>query len=334
MTKRHAVGAFVVLAALASTLPGCAKSTNAWQGRGGSPRIVVTIPALDNFVRNVAGKDASVICLCTDKGGPHHYEYNPQDAMALREADLFFAIGLTLDDKFADPMQVESHNARLRYIKLGERLPEKLKLKGEEHEDGKDEAKHEHAHGHDHEHGEFDPHVWLGIAQAKAMVEMIRDELKSVDAAHADDYDKNATAYLKSLDDLHTYGKNKLKNKKNRKLIAFHESLGYFAKSFDLNIVDAIEVTPGQEPSPNHLAELIKKAKDNHVHVLAVEPQYPKASADVVKKEVKNLKFAIVDPLETVAANEVTEDHKELKNKDWYEKKMRQNLDALAKELP
>jgi len=331
MATQRAGAAFLVLIliALASALPGCAKSTNAWQTHGGSPRIVVTIPALDNFVRNVAGKDVGVICLCTDKG-PHHYEYNPQDAMILREADLFFAIGLTLDDKFADQMQVESHNARLHYVKLGERLPEKLKLKGEEHEDGKDEAKHEH----DHEHGEYDPHVWLGIEQAKAMVETIRGELKRVDAAHAEDYEKNAAAYLASLEKLHAYGKDKLKNKKNRKIIAFHESLGYFAKSFDLNIVDAIEVTPGQEPSPTHLKELVEKARNNEVRVLAVEPQYPKASADVVKKEVKKLNFAIIDPLETAQPKELTDDHKELKNQDWYEKKMRQNLDALAKELP
>jgi zinc transport system substrate-binding protein len=332
MTKRRAAGAVVVLAAtaLASALSGCAKSTNAWQGRGGPPRIVVTIPALDNFVRNVAGKDAGVICLCTQKG-PHHYEYNPPDAMALREADLFFAIGLTLDDKFADPIQVESHNARLHYVKLGERLPEKLRLKSEEHEDEK-EAKHEHEHG--HEHGEYDPHVWLGIEQAKAMVNMIREELKSVDAAHAEDYDKNAAAYLATLDKLHAYGKDKLKNKKNRNIIAFHESLGYFAKSFNLNIVDALEVVPGEPPSPSHMKELVEKAKKHEVRVLAVEPQYLEASADVLIKDAKNLHIVRIDPLETVAKQEVTDDHKELKSKDWYEKKMRQNLDALAKELP
>ncbi len=307
------------------------RSTPAWLGRGGPPHVVVTIPALDNFVRNVGGDHVGVVCLCTNKG-PHHYEYNPQDAMVLRDADLFFAIGLTLDDKFADPMQVESHNARLRYVKLGERLPEKLLRKGEEHED-KEEAKHEHGH----EHGEHDPHVWLGIEQAIALVEMIRDELKAVDtnASHADDYDKNAAAYIKKLKDLHAYGKDKFKDKKDRNLIAFHESLGYFAQSFGLTIVDAIEVAPGHEPPPGHLTKLVEKCKEKNVRIIAVEPQYPKGtSAEVLQKEVKGLEFVVVDPLETVERADLKEDEKELKSKDWYKDKMKQNIDALAKGLP
>jgi ABC-type Zn uptake system ZnuABC Zn-binding protein ZnuA len=327
MAKRLA-GALVVVAVmmLAGALPGCSRSTNVWQGRGGATRVVVTIPALDNFVRNVGGEHVSIICLCTNRG-PHHYEYNPQDAVALRDAELFFANGLRIDDNFADQMQVESHNPRLRYVKLGERLPEKMLLKNEEeHEHGKEEAKRDHDHG--HEHGEHDPHIWLGIAQVKEMVKTIRDELKTVDAAHADDYDKNADAYLKTLDKLAEYGKDKLKDKKNRKLIAFHESLGYFAKSFNLHIVDAIEVAPGQEPSPGHLKKLVEICKKEDVRDIAVEPQYPKGtSAEVLKREVKDIEFVIVDPLETA-------DGKELMDKGWYEKKMKQNLDALAKSLP
>lgn len=324
---RRLAGVCVLLTA--TMLSGCARSTNAWQGRGGPPRVVVTIPALDSFVRNVGGDHVGVICLCTTRG-PHHYEYTPQDAVVLRDADLFLAIGLTLDDTFADPMQTESHNPRLRYVKLGERLPGKLLLKGEEeHDHGKEEVKH------DHQHGEHDPHIWLGIEQAKEMVKIIRDELKAVDAAHADDYDKNADGYLQALDRLTEYGKDKLKGKKDRKLIAFHESLVYFAKSFDLNIVDAIEVAPGQEPSPGHMKELVEKCKKENVRVIAVEPQYPKGtSAEVLQREVPGVEFAVVDPLENAGDKDVKEDQKELKDKGWYERKMKQNLDALAKGLP
>jgi ABC-type Zn uptake system ZnuABC Zn-binding protein ZnuA len=325
MTKRRAAGAFLVLAiiVLAGGLLGCAKSTPVWQNRGGPPRVVVTIPALDSFVRNVGGDHVGIICLCTVKG-PHHYDYNPQDAMVLRDADLFFAIGLGLEDKkFADQIQVESHNPHLRYVKLGERLPKNLLLKGEEdHDHGKNEAKEE------HEHGEYDPHVWLGIDQAIAMVETIRDELKAVDPARAGDYEKNAAAYIEKLRKLHADGQAKLKDKKDRKLIAFHESLGYFAKSFGLDIVGAIERVPGNEPLPGHMAELVQTCKKSHVRIVAIEPQYPKGtSAEVLKQEVKDLELVPVDPLETA-------DDKELKNKDWYEKKMRQNLDELAKKLP
>jgi zinc transport system substrate-binding protein len=324
--RRVAVWGFVVVAA---ALAGCTHSTPLWSKRGGPPRVVVTIPALDNFVRNVGGEHVGIVCLCTTQG-PHHYQHTPQDAILLREADLLFAIGLTLDNKFADPIQVQSHNPHLQYIKLGERLPKKLLRSNEgEHEHGKEED-----HEHDHEHGEYDPHVWLGIPQAIHMVEIIRDELKAIDAKNAADYDKNAAEYIEKLKKLEAYGKEKLKDKKNRNLIAFHESLGYFAKSFDLNIVDVIEVTPGSEAAAAHIVKLAKECQEKNVRVVAVEPQYPKeTSADQLKKQKKDIEVVVVDPLETVEKKELKDDEKELKNPDWFERKMRQNLDNLAESL-
>src|SRR5579871_5904636 len=124
MTRRGMTGGylFVAAVALASGLPGCKRSTTAWQNRGGPPRVVVTIPALDNFVRNVGGDHVGIYCLCTVEG-PHQYQYKPSDAMILKDADLFLAVGLGLE-KFADDVQRASHNPHLRYVQLGERLPE------------------------------------------------------------------------------------------------------------------------------------------------------------------------------------------------------------------
>jgi zinc transport system substrate-binding protein len=337
MMERRVAGAFVVMAALVlASVPGCSRATRHWDTRGGPPRIVVTIPALDNFVRQVGGNHVAIVCLCTTEG-PHQYEDKPEDAILMRDADLFFAIGLTLDDKFADRIQLHSHNPHLQYVKLGERLRDKdkslLRRFEEEHEHGKEE---EHEHGHEHEHGEYDPHVWLGIKQAIALVEIIRDELQKVDPNHKDDYEANAKKFLASLKKLEAYGKDKLKDKKNRKLIAFHESLGYFAESFELKIVDVLEEIPGSEASSGHITQLADKCKKEDVRVIAVEPQYSKeSSAEVLRKNLKDITVIVVDPLETVEdKKDLEEDGKELQSKDWYVDKMRKNLDALAKSLP
>jgi ABC-type Zn uptake system ZnuABC Zn-binding protein ZnuA len=316
-------------------MPGCTSSQPVWNNRGGPPRVVVTIPALDNFVRNVGGEHVGVVCLCTVQG-PHHYQADVKDAMLLREADLFFAIGLRLDDHFADVMQRESHNPNLQYVKLGESPQfEKLLLhREEEHEHGKEE---EHEHG--HEHGEYDPHVWLGIPQAILLVEIIRDKLKKVDPAHEADYDKNAAKYIDKLKGLLAYGKDRLQDKKNRKIIAFHESLAYFAKSFDVDIVDVIEEVPGAEANQAHIAKLAKMCLEKDVRVIAVEPQYRQGSSatslqNAVKEKGKSIAFKEIDPLETADNKDLKEDEKELKSPDWYVKKMRQNLDNLAEALP
>jgi zinc transport system substrate-binding protein len=334
MTRRKAT-AVLFLAALAGAagLGGCSRIVDPWQGLKGSPRIVVTFPPLYSFVRGVAGNRAAVMCLCTNNG-PHHYEASADDALKLQKADIFFANGLGLDDKFADAIQAQSHNPNLHYVKLGDRLPDDLKHKEEDHDKG---DKHEEGKKEDdHHHGDYDPHVWLGIPQAVKMVEFIRDELKKVDADHAKEYDDNAARYIKSLQDTLAYGRKALEGKKNRNLVSFHDSLGYFAEPgcFALNVVDKIELAPGDEVTGVRLARLIKKCKDENVQVIAVEPQYPKStSAEKLRQELARqshkVEMVIVDPLETGAPQEL----RDLGAK-WYDQKMRENVDNLAKSLP
>src|SRR5271166_6586126 len=120
--------AFLFLLAAAVGPPGCAVQDEAWKGAA-SPRVVVTIPPLASFVKGVGGEHVTVHSLCTNQG-PHQYDYSVSDLRYFRRADLFFANGLTLDEAFADRLDKNSGNARLRYVKLGDRLPRDLLLKG------------------------------------------------------------------------------------------------------------------------------------------------------------------------------------------------------------
>jgi ABC-type Zn uptake system ZnuABC Zn-binding protein ZnuA len=293
-----------------------------WDDLPGPPRVVVTIPPLYSFVRAVAGDEAGLICLCKDKG-PHHYAYDVQDAQVLRKADLFFSVGLTLDDHFADKLASGTPNPKLRHVRLGGELPKSLKIP----------LAHPIVHG-DHTHTGFDPHVWLGAEQAVAMVETIRDQLSSADSDGAAGYRKNAERYVQALRKLHADGRKMLAGKKNKRLVTFHESLGYFAKSYGLTVVGAIEPIPGDEATAGRLTELKKICQEQKVAAIIVEPQYPKTtSAEALRKGLSSegltLDMIEIDPLETTDPAEL-----ERLGADWYETKMRENLTALAKKLP
>lgn len=319
--------ACVLAATMALAGLSCGSIKDGWEDKAGPPRVVASFPPLACFVKNVGGDRAGVICLCTGTG-PHDYQFNIRDSVLLKRADVFFANGLGLDDHFADKMTANGSNARLRYVKLADKLPANLRKKGEEH----DHAEEGHAHDHDHHHGLYDPHVWLGIPQAINMVEQIRDGLKDVDKAHAGDYDRNATAYIVKLKKLHTEGKATLKKLK-APVITFHESMGYFAGSFGLNVIGSIEPTPGEQPSPRELAKLARQCANEARVIITVEPQYPETAAATLKKSLenvgdKNKKVYLVeiDPLET--CDEGGPDA------DWYTDKMKANLDKLAKYAP
>ena len=244
------------------------------------------------------------------------------EARLLRKADLLFINGLNLDNSAAATLQKSSSNSNLQIVDLGSKLDRGCLLEGVCH--------HVHKPGEKHEHGD-DPHVWLGPGRAIKMVEGIRDALKKADPEHAVNYDRRAAAYIAKLEKLKADGLELLKDKVQRKLVTFHESMNYFADEFKLEVFDVVQQKPGSEPNPEDLKKLIEKCAAAKVGVVAVEPQYTRnLSAKTVLDELRhrglvNAAFVEFDPLETVVPADLSP--------EWYELKMRENLKNLAAAL-
>src|SRR5262249_1604478 len=139
------------------------------------------------------------------------------------------------------------------------------------------------AHKHDanadaphHHHGELDPHVWLGLAEAGAIVDLIRNALCDLDPPHADEYRKNAAAYRQKLTKLHDDARKTSAAKKHTRLVSFHDAFEYFAEGVGLKIADVIELAPGVPPSQGHVLQLQKlcRDRDDPIGAITVEPQY------------------------------------------------------------
>jgi len=318
------VGAAGLLTAVLIAPLGCSGLPDPWPGRAG-PRVVTSFTPIHCFAINVAGPDAVVKTVLTEHG-PHSFTVTPRDAKLLEKADLFFVNGLQLDNGMAEQMMKGRRNPSLKLVETAARIPEKSLREG-----GCCDHDHEGAADHEHEHGKYDPHVWLGIPEAILMVESVRDELKRVDPDHAAGYDARAGAYIGKLNALLADGNALLKNNKERKLVTFHDSLFYFARAFNLEIVDSIEITAGAEPGGKKLKELLDTCRKNNVRLITVEPQYDRStSAKTVRENLKatgiNAEFVEIDPIETATADDQ-------ENPDYYERVMRRNLDNLAKAL-
>jgi ABC-type Zn uptake system ZnuABC Zn-binding protein ZnuA len=171
------------------------------------------------------------------------------------------------------------------------------------------------------------------------MVETARDELKKFDPGHAAGYDRRAAEYLKKLDALQAEGKAALAGKKDRQFITFHDSMRYFVRPFDLKVAGAIEPRAGVEPDARQIGKLVEMCKAQGVRLLTKEPQYPAASAERVLEEIKRqgvegARIVELDPMETVAADPDGHggpaEFKGQAMRDFYERKLRANIQALA----
>jgi zinc transport system substrate-binding protein len=302
---------------------GCSKPVDPWP-EGPGPRVVTSFAPIHCFALNVAGTDAVVKTIMTDRG-PHHFNSTPRDIKLVDRANLFLINGLQLDNGIAEKMLKGGRNSSLKLVEVAGAIPQK------DLREGGCTCEHDGDEDHDHDHGKFDPHVWLGIPEAIHMVGSIRDELKRVDPEHAAGYDRRANAYIEKLNHLLADGRELLKDKKERKLVSFHDSLFYFSRSFNLEIVDSIEITAGAEPGGKKLKQLLETCQKNGVRLIAVEPQYDTStSAKTLRENLKakgvDAEFIEIDPIETAKADDL--DHA-----DYYEKTMRWNLKNLADKL-
>jgi ABC-type Zn uptake system ZnuABC Zn-binding protein ZnuA len=289
--------------------------------------VLVSFPPLYCFAKNIAGPDAKVLSLLTTVG-PHDYQPTAADALLVRKADLFLINGLGLDE-FVTRLINSSGNRGVTVVEVGEAIPDKERLSVDA-----DEHDHKAGDGH-HHHGEHDPHVWLGLPEAMIMVNCISENLKNLDPEHKDGYTKRAAEYVKKLEDLQAYGRKTLEGKKNPRFIATHDSLRYFAHSFQpakLEIVGNIQVRAGVSTDAAQLKALADLAKKENVRVIAVEPQYVQArtEAEALIREMgpqgKEARIVEIDPLETVPSLAELD-------ADTYIHKMKANIDALAKAL-
>jgi zinc transport system substrate-binding protein len=330
----------IVFVTLGLGFAGCTRAPDPWKAaRTGQKHVLVTFPALFCLTHAVAGDDAYVLCFLSDKD-PHNYSFTPADGVKAKDTDLLISNGLGLDDTFVEQLALR--------IKATLNVGEALQKKGLVHEmaddddddkksDKHDDKKHDHAKhddkGHHHEGG-FDPHVWLGPPQAMAMADVIAAKLEEVDPPHAEGYKKRAAQLKEELKKLQEDGKARFKEKKNRTVVTMHDSMGYFAKAFGIEIADSIQLQPGQTASEKRLADLVTLCKEKHVNVITYESAYNKAQPELLQRELKSrgqeVHLAEFDPLERspLAKDSVNPDA------GFYMTKMRTNIDNLVKALP
>ncbi len=143
---------------------------------------------------------------------------------------------------------------------------------------------HTDAHNHDHNHQE-DPHYWLAPELAAEMANNIKNGLIAQYPQYKTIFEDNYNTLSDKFTDLQIYGETTLKNINNRNLITFHYGFSYFAESFDLNILKAIEEESGSEASAAELIDIIELMENNGINAIFTEENGSSSAASIIAKE-------------------------------------------------
>ena len=202
----------------------------------------------------------------------HDYSLNVRQVKAAEAAEVIVISGAGLED-FLDGILVPE---KLIDASCGIEL-----LLPEEHSH---EEEHDHSHDDGHNH-DRDPHIWLSPANAMIMAENICRELSLVYPEHKETFEKNLAQLLEQLEALRLYGEQTLSTLSCREMITFHDGFAYFAESFDLEILEAIEEESGSEASAKDLIHLIEEVEHHNLPAVFTEKNGSSSAAQVISRE-------------------------------------------------
>jgi zinc transport system substrate-binding protein len=140
---------------------------------------------------------------------------------------------------------------------------------------------------------DVDPHFWMDPLAVKALIPVLIDTLSKLDPANANTYKINGELFIKRLDMLDRQLSNITENLHGKSLFLQHPSLLYFAKRYNLIYAGSIEETPGKEPSPKFIADLISKIKASGTKAIFSEPQLNHKAAKVIAEEANVFLFEL-----------------------------------------
>lgn len=253
---------FFVLILLVLFCTGCTEAI-------GYDVVATTLPVYDFTSILCQGTDLRIGRLVTENVSClHDYTLQVDQMRMIEQAEAVVISGAGLEDFLDDALQMQtiidaSENAHIH------------------------EGSHSHEHPHeDHDHShENDPHIWLSPANAKVMAENICAGLSGLYPAHQQLFRKNLTALHEMLDELQEYGKTQLSELETRELITFHDGFAYFAESFDLTILEAIEEESGSEASAAEIIHLVELVNEHNLPAVFTEKSGSDACAGIIQSE-------------------------------------------------
>lgn len=270
--------ASVLLVACGEAAPGDA-STAANQDR---PVIAVTTPILGAVVADAVGDRARVEVVMPNGADPHEWRPSARDVATLQDADLIVENGLGLEQGLAEairrvredgvPVFTATDHVRVRHV-----------------EDGGAVEAHDDRPGHDDHAGEgaADPHFWTDPSQMRAVVLALPPAVRAATGSDVSAAARREAAALMALDRRLAAQAARIPAG-SRTMVTGHESLGYLADRYGLDVVGAItpSLSSQGQVSAAHLAELSAAMRAAGTRVVFAEAGTPEQVSRAVSDEV------------------------------------------------
>ncbi len=309
-TRRLAPALTGLCAVLSLAVAGCGGEDDT--GAEGTSTVAAFYPL--GFVAERIGGDTVQVDLLTQPGGePHDLELSPQQIVQVGEADV-----VLLTEGFQPAVDDAVEQEAAGTVVDAAAVVDLLAVSDDEHAD--DEHADEHADDEHDEHGDLDPHFWQDPMRMATLAEAVGETYAEADPGNAGAYRAETEALVAELERLDADYRETLAGCRTSTVVTSHDAFGYLAHAYDLELVPIAGIDPGNEPTPERIAELTEVVGEENVTTVFTETLVSPAVAQTVADET-GVQVATLDPIEGLTDETADEDYLSL---------MRANLDALV----
>ena len=259
---------------LVAALAGCGTDASGptVDAAAGKVRIVSTVAPITSIVSNIVGDRAFVTGVVPEGTNSHTFEPPPQIAAVMEQADVVFVNGLQLEEPTFELAEANAPD-EARIVKIGDEvLPE---------------SEYIYDFSFPKEEGKPNPHLWTDPTFAIKYADVIKATMVEADPANADSYEKNHAAFTAKATALSEALKADQRTipAGGRQLLTYHDAYAYFARTYDWQVIGAVQPSNFEDPQPREVARIIDQVRERKVQVIFGSEVFPSKVLEQIAKE-------------------------------------------------
>lgn len=243
--------------------------------------VVASFGAMEILTKEIGGDLVQIDSMVPAGMEPHDFEPRTKDLVKIKNARLFVYNGMGMEH-WADKVLSSAFHDNLIIVEASKGI-QPIPIVSEE----------ERA-----EHGNYDPHTWLGLSEAKEEAKAIRDGLISASPDNRETFEKNYTRFSTEIDEIRNKARKSIAVARRKELVTGHAAFAYLARDLNLSQESVEDAFATGEPPARKLIELMEYCKARKVKTIFTEEIMDPALARTLAEEA-GARIETLDTMET-----------------------------------
>ncbi len=265
---------FIICTSGVMLIAGGSKESNGQKKAG--LQVVSTTTMLTDLVEQIGKEHVSVNGLMGPGVDPHLYQASANDVRLLQNADIVVYQGLHLEGRMGDVFQALAQSGK-QIIRIEDGIASERLL------------------GWEDEPSSFDPHIWFDVSLWKDAARYVAQQLGSIDNVNRVSYQENLLTYLKKLDDLEVYVKNRVLEvpSNSRVLVTAHDAFGYFGRAYGFEVRGLQGISTESEAGTADVSQLAQFLAERRLKAIFIESSVPRKNVEALQAAVRARGFDV-----------------------------------------